>query len=397
MSDQSHPGSWPFLRRGINYYSSKETNNYIYLIGNPLVWWTTSITAATYMLGCFKSATQLFRCESGSRVRREHFGLTPFYAVASGTFFVGWAVHYAPFFFMDRHLYLYQYLPSLYFSILLFISRVDQAWQHWPKRRRHCTGLLLILAVIYSWHSLSPLAYGSDFSSRARCEKVRSIGRWEFVCHRQNLAYARPQAAAARIVIEDQAEHEKHEAAEDERNNQFYSQASTMDVEYDNSQGQKGEEDHEHDHEGPYNEEESEHYKHEHFRHPHEHGHVDQNKIPVEHVKKAADPATNSNTVEEERRLWAEKLALDVRQKELEELLQARQRAHEHRLQAHQQEQLKAQDSAGVSEDHSGATPVQADGEHQHTQYLRHGDVAQENFRAQVLAMQGQIDYAPAV
>ncbi|KAF9990068.1 hypothetical protein BGZ75_003837 [Mortierella antarctica] len=406
--DQSHPASWPFLRRGINYYSSKETNNYVYLIGNPLVWWATTITAVMYMCGCFKSATMLFRRESGSHVRRERFGLTPFYSVASGTFFVSWAVHYAPFFFMDHGLYLYQYLPSLYFSILLFVSRVDRAWQHWPTRRRYCIGLLLILAVIYSWHSLSPLAYGNDFSSRSRCERVRSLGGWEFVCQRQNLAYARPQAAAAKIVIEDRAEHEKHEEAE-KWNSQFYYHAATaMDLQNDNAQeDQTGQENHEHDHEGPFSEEESEHYEHEHFRHPQGHGHVDQNQIPVERMNKAADPGANVNTAEEEeeRRLLAEKKALDARQKELEELLLARQRAHEQRLQEQQQEQLKAQDSGGSSQDPSGAIPVQTDKENQHTQDLprtdQHGyghrNGVQENLRAQVLAMQGQIEYAPAV
>ncbi|KAF9943028.1 hypothetical protein BGZ67_008659 [Mortierella alpina] len=231
--DQSHPTSWPFLRRGINYYSSKETNNYVYLIGNPLVWWATTITAVMYI-------------------------------------------------------------------------------------------------------------------SRSRCERVRSLGGWEFVCQRQNLAYARPQAAAAKIVIEDRAEHEKHEEAE-KWNSQFYDHAATaMDLQNDNAQeDQTGQENHEHDHEGPFSEEESEHYEHEHFRHPQGHGHVDQNKIPVERMNKAADPGANVNTAEEEeeRRLLAEKKALDARQKELEELLLARQRAHEQRLQEQQQEQLKAQDT----------------------------------------------------
>ncbi|KAF9954767.1 hypothetical protein BGZ72_004313 [Mortierella alpina] len=400
--DQSHPGSWPFLRRGINYYSSKETNNYIYLIGNPLVWWATSAAAAMYMLGCLKSAAKLFKRESGLRVRREHFGLTPFYSIASGTFFVGWAIHYAPFFFMDHHLYLYQYLPSLYFSILLFVSRVDQVWQHWTKRQRYCTGLFLVLAVIYSWRSLSPLTYGTDFSSRSHCERVRSLGGWEFVCQRQNLAHARPQAAAAKIVIEDRAEHEKHEESEEKRNGQFYYQTSAMDLENDNKQGLNGQGDHEHDHEGPFKEEESEHYEHEHFRHPQEHGHADHNEAPVEHANNAADLVTNLEISEERRRLKAEKLALDARQKELEERLLARQRAYEQQLQARQQEQMKAQDSAGSSEDPSRAMPIQADTENQHTRGQpstsdESEDGTQEKLRAQVLAMQGQIEYGPAV
>jgi hypothetical protein len=36
--DASHPWTWPYLSRGLNCYGSKETNNYVYLMGNPLLW-----------------------------------------------------------------------------------------------------------------------------------------------------------------------------------------------------------------------------------------------------------------------------------------------------------------------------------------------------------------------
>ncbi|GJJ68377.1 dolichyl-phosphate-mannose-protein mannosyltransferase [Entomortierella parvispora] len=289
-SDESSPWSWPFLSRGLNYYSSKETNHYVYLLGNPVVWWGSSLAAIWYMVGCLWSVVNFIRAKPELKMERDRFGLTPFYSVASGTFYAGWAIHYFPFFFMNRQLYLHHYLPALYFSILLLVSRVDRTWQRWSKKVRYTAGLLFIAAIVLSWHSLSPLAYGTDFSSRAKCEKVRSLGGWEFVCQRQNLAWARPQAA--KIVVEKRSDHEQHEAREEAENSKFYYRDPALeDQEEDGHESHlEGDDNHDHDHDhdyerdgdegeveldhaGPFNLDDSAHYDHEHFHHPHGKGH----------------------------------------------------------------------------------------------------------------------------
>ncbi|KAF9277436.1 hypothetical protein BGZ88_001172, partial [Linnemannia elongata] len=297
-SDASHPWSWLFLGRGLNYYSSKETNNYIYLLGNPVLWWSASSIAVFYVLGCFWSAFGFLLGKTAKDQQnqpRARFGLTPFYTIAPGTFCLGWFIHYAPYFFISSsspttlgsQLYLHNYLPSLYFSILLLVSRLDRTWQSWSSRKlRYTTGLILVILVILSWYSLSPLAYGTDFSSRQACEQARSVGGWEFVCRRQNLPLARPQDAIARIVVERRVDHEEHEEQEEAENSQFYYQTpsatdSAGGIEHHDHAGhdhdREGEEDEgeQHDHEGPFNEEEQEHYDHEHFHHPRGHQHSD--------------------------------------------------------------------------------------------------------------------------
>ena len=187
---------------------------------------------------------------------------------------------------MNRQLYLHHYLPALYFSILLLVSRMDRTWQRWSKKVRYTAGLLFIAAIVLSWQSLSPLAYGTDFSSRSKCEKVRSLGGWEFVCQRQNLAWARPQSA--KIVVEKRSDHEQHEAQEEAENSQFYYRDPALeDQEGDGHESpMEGDDDHDHEHEGdgdegedevdhagPFNMDESAHYEHEHFHHPHGNGH----------------------------------------------------------------------------------------------------------------------------
>ncbi|KAF9305014.1 hypothetical protein BGZ74_011671 [Mortierella antarctica] len=313
-SDESLPWSWPFLNRGLNYFSSKETNHYVYLMGNPLLWWASSTAAIVYMFSCIWSAVNYIRGKPETKHERARFGITPFYAVASGTFYAGWAIHYFPFFFMHRQLYLHHYLPALYFSILLLVSRLDRVFQRWPTRARYTAGLLLLAAAILSWHCLAPLAYGTDFSSRSKCEKIRSLGGWEFVCQRQNLPWARPQAAA-KIVVEKRADHERHEAQEEAENSQFYYQDPTRDSDAgflrdgheeqvnDHGGGGGGEEeeggnDHDHDHAGPYNQDESQHYDHEHFYHSGHQGKKNQSHGHESHdqaaeAKRQADAAAS--------------------------------------------------------------------------------------------------------
>ncbi|KAG0273522.1 hypothetical protein BGZ95_010675 [Linnemannia exigua] len=427
-SDASHPWSWLFLGRGLNYYSSKETNNYVYLLGNPVLWWAASSTAVLYVLGCVWSVLRSLRGKSNLQNQpRARFGLTPFYSIAPGTFCAGWFIHYAPYFFLSStsstsssffsatygsHLYLHNYLPALYFSILLLISRLDRTWQQWSSRKlRYAVGFVFILTVILAWYSLSPLAYGSDFSSRQACEQARSVGGWEFVCRRQNLPLARPQDAIARIVVEQRANHEEHEEREEVENSQLYYQAPGTEEEHGHGHDRRHEHghhdhhdhDHEggenegevHDHEGPFNEDEREHYDHEHFHHPPGHQHLDSNDHGHHHhgyghaihnpasehhhhhhdhhdhhsPSSSSPPASGEEAVEEDdtkkaakqermdkmwaaaehhantqkEKLVAEKLALEARQRELEEQLRAQEQVEQMELELERQRVAVAQ------------------------------------------------------
>lgn len=73
-SDESSPWSWPFLNRGLNYYSSKETNHYVYLLGNPVVWWGSSLAAMWYMFGCLFSVLNFIRAKPERQTERDRFG-----------------------------------------------------------------------------------------------------------------------------------------------------------------------------------------------------------------------------------------------------------------------------------------------------------------------------------
>ncbi|KAF9438061.1 hypothetical protein BGZ76_009933 [Entomortierella beljakovae] len=198
-NEESRPWSWPLMRRGLNYYSSRETNHYVHFMGNPLLWWSASATVGLYMISCLWSTIKFLKGKTETKIERDRFGITPFYAVASGTFFAGWAIHYIPFFFMSRQVFLHHYLPALYFSILLLVSRLDRTLQKMPSRIRYLVGIGIMAAIILSFYSFSPFAYGTDFGSSTKCESLRALGGWKFTCQRQELAWARPESAMARM------------------------------------------------------------------------------------------------------------------------------------------------------------------------------------------------------
>ncbi|KAG0084869.1 hypothetical protein BGZ92_009490 [Podila epicladia] len=307
-TDESRPWSWPFMQRGLNYYSSKETNHYIHLMGNPLLWWAASGAVIAYMTSCVWSTFMFIKSKnSPTTVERDRFGITPFYSVASGTFFAGWAIHYAPFFFMSRQLYLHHYLPALYFSILLLVSRVDRFWQKWPKNIRYCAGLALMGAIILSWFVFSPLAYGSDFGSRALCERLRVLGGWKFTCQRKDLPWARPHSSRA---VVDTIQNKGTEQDPDVPHFYTDDDSSFDGIEGDVDEHHQGQEHHEG--ESPP-------------------------KMAEEEEKKAMAFADKQDTmareaearakdIQEKDALKAEKEALEIKQRALEERLQAQER-----------------------------------------------------------------------
>lgn len=44
----SRPSEWPWLRRGINFWG--KDNRQVYLIGNPAVWWPSTLAIAVYLI-----------------------------------------------------------------------------------------------------------------------------------------------------------------------------------------------------------------------------------------------------------------------------------------------------------------------------------------------------------
>ncbi|TSC90537.1 MAG: glycosyl transferase family protein [Parcubacteria group bacterium Gr01-1014_2] len=146
----SHPYTsqwyqWPFMNKPIYYWNSSNTpqgtSEKIYFIGNPLIWWLSTVFII-YSLINFRK-----------------FKSTTFYFLLT-TYFLNWL----PFIFIGRVMFLYHYFTSLIFAILIL------AYVLAPSKRSSQDSLLygasksvfniILISALILFLFFSPLSYG---------------------------------------------------------------------------------------------------------------------------------------------------------------------------------------------------------------------------------------------
>ncbi|KAI0027371.1 Dolichyl-phosphate-mannose-protein mannosyltransferase-domain-containing protein [Vararia minispora EC-137] len=168
----SRPASWPILRRGINFWV--KDHRQVYLTGNPLVWWMSTAAVSAYVA---VRALLILRAKRGFR----DFENTKVvkYDTLCGFLFLGWALHYLPFFLMTRQLFLHHYLPALYFAVLLLCAVFDFLTASLRPVARLAAALVLALLVVWNFAIFSPLAYGLPWT-KAQCRAAQWRSTWDF-------------------------------------------------------------------------------------------------------------------------------------------------------------------------------------------------------------------------
>ncbi|RMJ17292.1 hypothetical protein BHE90_013521 [Fusarium euwallaceae] len=178
----SRPESWPILRRGINFWGRQHTQ--VYLLGNPIIWWSSSIAIAIWVV--FKGIAVLRwqrSCNDYANATFKRFD----YEI--GTSVLGWALHYFPFYLMKRQLFLHHYFPALYFAIIALCQVFDFITARVPGigvresntiNRIATVSFLVLSAAVFSLYA--PLAYGSPWT-KAECKRVKLFKTWDFDCN----------------------------------------------------------------------------------------------------------------------------------------------------------------------------------------------------------------------
>ena len=103
-----------------------------------------------------------------------------------GVAVLGWALHYFPFFLMERQLFLHHYFPALYFAILALCQGWDflttrQRFLTTPRRASQLTWVFLVV-VVAVFAALKPLAYGGQWT-KSLCENAKVFKTWDFDCN----------------------------------------------------------------------------------------------------------------------------------------------------------------------------------------------------------------------
>ena len=94
----------------------------VYLLGNPVIWWANIAFLLVFLLIYSYSSLKSQRgvAESPELAKQREVTL-----VAAAWFFLGWALHYVPFWAMGRVLYIHHYYPALLFSSMLSAVLLD--------------------------------------------------------------------------------------------------------------------------------------------------------------------------------------------------------------------------------------------------------------------------------
>jgi len=185
----SDPTEWPFLTRGIAYFIAKDSNKQVHLMGNIVIWYTGTACLIIY------SALLVFYL---LRRRRLCFDIPEFefqkFCSAGEVFLTGYLLHYLPFFFYDRTLFIHHYLPAYIYKIMLssytvnhvstLISRVTYN-NRLVKLFIKAVLAMWSVAAVYVFYKFSVLSYAASSLNSDQVRELRWKDTWDLIIHKK--------------------------------------------------------------------------------------------------------------------------------------------------------------------------------------------------------------------
>ncbi|KAI6124705.1 glycosyltransferase family 39 protein [Pisolithus croceorrhizus] len=180
----SHPTDWPWLRLGLRMCGWGDRQPKYYLLGTPLVWWggTLSLTVFVALLGVYLVRWQRRYVDMDAsewlsflflvNYVMQRCGMVTLYLLVGWAHFLyvgkvafyGWFLHYAPFFIMGRVTYLHHYLPTLYFSVLMFAHVMDHCIfsARWKEKTKRLVFGVTTFAIVANFWWFRGMAWGIE-------------------------------------------------------------------------------------------------------------------------------------------------------------------------------------------------------------------------------------------
>ncbi|KAG1683677.1 Protein O-mannosyl-transferase 2 [Nymphon striatum] len=182
----SKPWQWPINYRG-QFFSANEYR--IYLLGNPFIWWGNIGFMLFFLM---VAAIILIKWQRGFPNSEGLKKVEERLCTAGAWLFLGWMIHYVPFYGMGRVLYFHHYFPALLFSSMLTAVVVNQflefVHQVLPgsisQTIYHSVTGIFYGIIFYSFYLFYPLSYGmegpSSPSENSTMHGLRWLESWEF-------------------------------------------------------------------------------------------------------------------------------------------------------------------------------------------------------------------------
>ncbi|XP_012266663.2 protein O-mannosyltransferase 1 [Athalia rosae] len=183
----SDPLEWPLMTRGIAYWVSTESNAQVHLLGNIVVWYSGAISILTYScLLVFYLMRRRRLCFDISDKEWNRF-------VGFGeVLLIGYLLHFLPFFFIERTLFLHHYLPAFVFKVLITSAVIDHLHYLIGTRLKWNLALYLyklgiaawIGSIIFVFKKFAVLSYGMTPLTVTEILKLRWRDTWDFIIHK---------------------------------------------------------------------------------------------------------------------------------------------------------------------------------------------------------------------
>uniref|UniRef100_A0A671YU75 Protein O-mannosyl-transferase 2 n=1 Tax=Sparus aurata TaxID=8175 RepID=A0A671YU75_SPAAU len=193
----SKPWHWPINYQGLRFSGVNDTDYRVYLLGNPVVWWINLASLGLYVIMVAVASVALQR---GFSLGQKRIGMvidcdsndSHVLMREGGQLFLGWLLHYAPFYTMGRVLYYHHYFPAMLFNSMLTGITLDvllksadlllrRPYSDWLQR----VGLMVLLfSVLYSFYLFHPLSYGMTgplaHEAGSAMAGLKWMDSWEF-------------------------------------------------------------------------------------------------------------------------------------------------------------------------------------------------------------------------
>lgn len=164
---------WPILHVGLRMCSWDDNIVKYFLLGNPLVYWGSTVSLGVLALVV---AWYAVRWQRGfvelSRKDMDHIMYSGIYPA------IGWFFHYFPFILMGRVTYVHHYYPALYFAILVFGFCVDWMTRFTSSTIRWGVHSVLYAGTIGMFIFFSPIVFGMTGSNH-QYSYMRWFDRWK--------------------------------------------------------------------------------------------------------------------------------------------------------------------------------------------------------------------------
>lgn len=183
----SGPLEWPFLTRGIAYWVSTKSNAQIHLLGNMAVWYSGTIAVIVYSgLLVFHLMRRRRLCYDISEAEWNRF------TTIGEVLLAGYFLHYLPFLFVERTLFLHHYLPAFMYKVLLTAGTMDHVYHLLCVRfkRKHLSSFFKVLivvwigSIVFVFRKFASLSYGFTPLSAKEILRLRWRDTWDFIIHK---------------------------------------------------------------------------------------------------------------------------------------------------------------------------------------------------------------------